>query len=379
MASTASIAFAWPLQFCTFTTIATFVASIVTLNVSQVDRLWTFLPTIYVTYFAFLPLWSNRQLAYLVPYTPRTLGWAVAEEFSPRALLMFSLVVLWMFRLSYNTYRRGLFNLSDEDYRWAVLRKQLHPVLFQITNFVFISGIQNLILLLLGLPAYVAAVLQPHSRLEVSDWVFTVLALAVLGFEFTADNQQYSYQAYKHAYLASKRKDKPIKPYDPLMQWPGSRLDWTPTDAERGFIAQGLWAYSRHPNFLCEQSFWWIITLMPLAASAPPGIPSLAESPSLGDVFSGLPYSVLDLIYPLRYLSPAIVLSLLFISSTCYTENITRGKYTKAYAAYQERVSMFNPLGTLVKIGTLKFSGKNDAMEALIWGKPKQKGKGKAE
>jgi hypothetical protein len=27
---------------------------------------------------------------------------------------------------------------SDEDYRWAILRAQLHPVLFQIVNLTFI-------------------------------------------------------------------------------------------------------------------------------------------------------------------------------------------------------------------------------------------------
>jgi len=118
----------WPAQFCFLLTVVTWVLSIVTSNVSQVDRLWTFLPTIYTAYYALLPLWPNTQPYPFFPYTPKDLGWATAKDFSPRALLMLGLIFIWMcrpvlshtsryilpdnmFRLSYNTYRRGLFNL----------------------------------------------------------------------------------------------------------------------------------------------------------------------------------------------------------------------------------------------------------------------------
>ena len=118
----------WPAQFCLFLTGATWIASLVTNNVSQVDRLWTFLPTIYTAYYAFLPALPPAQTLWVMPYAPKALGWAVLKDYSPRALLMFGLVFVWMCRcvtsfslhhlmfmlecrLSYNTYRRGLFNL----------------------------------------------------------------------------------------------------------------------------------------------------------------------------------------------------------------------------------------------------------------------------
>lgn len=145
---------------------------------------------------------------------------------------------------------------KDEDYRWAVLRKQLPPWLFQITNLTFISGIQNILLLLLGLPTYIASVLQPHTALTMADYQLSFLALVILAFEFTADNQQYAFHAYKRAYLAKEKGEKGVKPYNPQEQWPGARLAWSPNDAKRGFITRGLWRYSRHPNFACEQSFW---------------------------------------------------------------------------------------------------------------------------
>lgn len=106
-----------------------------------------------------------------------------------------------------------------------------------------IAIIQNIILFLLGIPAYIAVFQEPES-LSTSDYVLGALAVIDLVFEFVADNQQYSFQTYKHTGVIEKN------------EWPGANIQWTPADAKRGFVTRGLWAWSRHPNFLCEQSFW---------------------------------------------------------------------------------------------------------------------------
>jgi hypothetical protein len=61
----------WPAQFCLFITGVTWIASLITSNVSQVDRLWTVLPTIYTAYYAFLPALPNSQPLLFVPYAPK--------------------------------------------------------------------------------------------------------------------------------------------------------------------------------------------------------------------------------------------------------------------------------------------------------------------
>jgi steroid 5-alpha reductase family enzyme len=88
---------AWPAKFCVIVTLETWVHSIITNNLSQVDRLWTFLPTLYSAYYALLCLWPRRRLLWLVPYVPEELEHA-ATDLSPRAVLMFALIVLWMCR-----------------------------------------------------------------------------------------------------------------------------------------------------------------------------------------------------------------------------------------------------------------------------------------
>jgi hypothetical protein len=164
---------------------------------------------------------------------------------------------------------------DEEDYRWAVLRVQIPPWLFQIVNLTFIgtsslttynmllgplrpltdtfsllalvptistAATQNVLLLLISSPALIAA--THPSPLKSKDAVLALTALALLAWEFTADNQQYAFHTWKHG------------TYDPRAHWPGARLAWTKDDAARGFCTRGLWAWSRHPNFFAEQAFW---------------------------------------------------------------------------------------------------------------------------
>ncbi|KAJ6570260.1 hypothetical protein DFH09DRAFT_1247046 [Mycena vulgaris] len=348
-------AFDWPVQFCIFVTAATYVASVITSNVSQVDRLWTFLPTIYTVYFALMPLWPQEQPFYLAPYTPAAVGIS-AGAYNPRALMMMFLIITWMCRLTYNTHRRGLFNLKDEDYRWAILRAQLHPVFFQIVNLTFISGIQNFLLLLLGIPTYVAAT-QPPQPLGARDFYVAVLSLLALAAEFTADNQQFAYQSFKHA---------PQK-YHGSQHWPGARLGWTTTDAARGFVTRGFWAWSRHPNFACEQSFWFIMNFAPMRTAVP-----YTPANLLAMVVD--PYALLQL---LVVFTPALALFALGLSSAIYTEAISASKYP-AYAAYQARVGMFSPGDTIFKGVKLALAGRKAEVDKALWGSD-VKGKGKTE
>jgi hypothetical protein len=85
--------FKYPLKFCVATTVTVYILSLITGNVSQVDRVWTFLPTIYTAYYALLPLWPKQAIFPLCPYTPTEVPSYIRYDYSPRALLMLSLVV----------------------------------------------------------------------------------------------------------------------------------------------------------------------------------------------------------------------------------------------------------------------------------------------
>lgn len=85
--------FVWPVQFLLFNTIWTYVVSVITGNLSQVDRVWTFLPTIYTAYFALLPYWPSKPALPLLPFTPVEVHPYLSESYSPRALTMLALIV----------------------------------------------------------------------------------------------------------------------------------------------------------------------------------------------------------------------------------------------------------------------------------------------
>lgn len=70
-----------PVQFMVFNILWTYIASIVTGNVSQVDRVWTFLPTLYTAYYAFYPLLDGADPS------------IKSHGVSPRTLLMLALQV----------------------------------------------------------------------------------------------------------------------------------------------------------------------------------------------------------------------------------------------------------------------------------------------
>jgi len=246
-----------------------------------------------------------------------------------------------MVRLSYNTWRRGLFNLGDEDYRWEIFRKKIPGWLFQVFNFSFIAVAQNILLFILGLPAHNALVREP-MELGVSDILLSELALLVLFLEFTSDNQQWSYQNFKQKGVINAD------------EWIGARIQWTEDDRQRGFITRGLWAYSRHPNAACEQTFWYIMTLMPIVAS------------------NHLPRDLTSIWTPFWPLIPALSLSALILSSTIFTESISAPKYPE-YAAYQARVAMFWPISTFFKGIYLSITGQKEDIEQRVWGRVKGK------
>ena len=90
---------------------------------------------------------------------------------------------------------------------------------------------------------------------------------------------------------------------------------WKREDLDRGFLASGLFAYSRHPNLLAEQLIW--VTLYQWAA-----------------------YDTLSL-YNWTWFG-ALSYLLIFQGSTPLTERISAGKYPE-YKDYQQAVGRFFP------------------------------------
>lgn len=237
-------------------------------------------------------LWSTIPLAYV---------WVVAWEsgFEPRLVLMAVLVSIWGIRLTYNFSRRGGYSLrfwtGDEDYRWAVLRAKPEFAAkwkWVIFNFLFISFYQMGLILLMTLPAVRS---MEGGPLTYADWILSVLLIALVIIELVADQQQWNFHKQKRM-LKEKGGDLPEK-------------------YKKGFIDTGLWGIVRHPNYAAEQAIWIVFYFFSVAATG-----------------QWINWSVMG----------AILLVLLFLGSSNFSESISKGKYP-AYADYLKRVPRFIP------------------------------------
>jgi steroid 5-alpha reductase family enzyme len=240
--------------------------SVVTREYSWVDRLWSILPPLYVAYFAY------------------------ASGLDTRLVLMALLATLWGARLTYNFARKGGYAKHGEDYRWVELRKRMHPALFQIFNVVFIAGIQNAIIFGFTLSAWIACA-HRGAPLTLLDVVAAVAFLVLIAGETIADQQQWVFYGERKA---RRERGEPVV---------------------EEFMTGGLFRFSRHPNFFCEQAIWWVFYLFSVA--------------------SGAPWLNISLIGP-------VVLTALFQGSTNFTEELTLAKYP-SYADYQRRTSRLWP------------------------------------
>lgn len=245
-------------------------------NYSQVDKLWSIIPGIY--------------------------SWITFVSFpSARLLIMAILVTAWGLRLSFNFNRKRGYNIipwkGEEDYRWKIMRE--NPLLkgrlrFGLFNLLFICFYQNLLILLFSSPLLIAAKYQDRGITIIDVAAGIMMALFILG-EALADNQQFRFQQEK------KNAQKGDTIYTESLK--------------KGFLAEGLWKYARHPNFAAEQAIWISFYFFGVAASGK--------------------WINLTIIGPL-------LLVLLFIGSSQLTESISSSKYPE-YEVYRQVVPRFFP------------------------------------
>ena len=198
-----------------------FIVGEISKNNSQVDKLWSIVPAVYV--------WDMTYLA----------------DWNARMVLMSVLVSIWALRLTYNFARRGAYTwkfwAGEEDYRWEILRKKPgfnKPLIWLLFNLFFISGYQNILIFLITLPILTAVGI--NTELNWIDYLLSFLIVVFVLLEYIADNQQYVFQTEKHRRILAG---------EPL------------GDYEKGFIDSGLWGIVRHPNYAMEQAIWLVFYL----------------------------------------------------------------------------------------------------------------------
>jgi steroid 5-alpha reductase family enzyme len=228
-------------------------------------------------------MWSILPVIYVCVFA------ATARLANPRLDVMAVLVTLWGVRLTYNFARKGGYR-GVEDYRWEVLRSSMRPWQFQFFNLFFIVLYQNALLVLITLPAWTA---YQHRSTPFGpfDVLLATLFLVFIIGETVADQQQWDFQQWKSAEVRAGRTPNPR------------------------FLQSGLFRFSRHPNYFFELAQWWVAFLFAVTAAR-----SIFEWTALGP----------------------ILLTLLFVGSTRFTEKISLAHYPE-YELFQRSTSAVIP------------------------------------
>ncbi|MCC7259091.1 MAG: DUF1295 domain-containing protein [Gammaproteobacteria bacterium] len=156
---------------------------------------------------------------------------AAVPQPASRAWLAVSLSILWALRLSAHVLWRN--HGRPEDRRYREIRARHEPG-FWWKSLYLVFGLQALLAWIVVLPLLGAVMsANPLNLLDALG-----IALWVLGFavEATADLQLARFQ-----------------------RGPG---------VEKGVMDQGLWRYSRHPNYFGEFCLWWGLWLIAVAGGA---------------------------------------------------------------------------------------------------------------
>lgn len=200
------------------------------------------------------------------------------SEYSLKAFLVNGLVTVWGLRLAVHIYYR--LQTKPEDARYHQWRKRWRW--FYLRSFVQVYLLQGVLLYLIALPV----IAINHSASTTFGFIELVgLFIWGLGFYFESVG------------------DRQLKNF---LTQPGNKGK---------IMDQGLWRYSRHPNYFGEVTQWWGIFLIALS------IPGL----------------VFTIVGPLT-----ITVLILFVSGIPLLEKKYAGK--PQYEEYKQQTSVFIPL-----------------------------------
>jgi steroid 5-alpha reductase family enzyme len=190
------------------------------------------------------------------------------------------LVTAWGARPTFNFARRGGYAPGGEDYRWGIIRSHIPGWAFALFNLLFIAVYQNALLLAITLPVWAFA--EHESPLGAYDAVAAVVFVVLLAGEAVADQQRWNFHR---------------------------------RNPDGGVLRIGLFRYSRHPNYFFEIAQWWVVFAFAVIATGTAWL------------WTG---------------AGALLLTLLFLGSTAFTEWISRSRHPE-FEEYRRVTSMLIP------------------------------------
>lgn len=190
-------------------TVIVFIFSRIFKNSSYYDAYWSVIPPAFLLYW-----WQTSGL----------------QAFDTRYVLLSIVVWFWAIRLTFNWVKHWP-GLHHEDWRYPMLRDRFPKFEFLIDFFAihFYPTVQ----VFLGMLPMYACLHLASNEVGLLDYIACVLGVAAVTLQLVSDHQL-------HKFIATRK--------------------------EGDVMNKGLWAYSRHPNYLGEMCFWLSLALFGYSA-----------------------------------------------------------------------------------------------------------------
>jgi steroid 5-alpha reductase family enzyme len=190
-------------------TLVIFVSSVLANNSSMYDAYWSVIPGLIAAYYIYL------------------------DPAPTRSWIIFVLVELYAIRLTVN-WIKGWPGIQHEDWRYVDFRKN-------VGNWYWLVSLAGLhffptVMVFLGCIALYPAMLLPQVELNWLDYLAAFVTFAAVAIEYISDEQMRTFRANP--------------------------------DNKGKVMTSGLWAWSRHPNYVGETMFWFGLFLFCLASNA---------------------------------------------------------------------------------------------------------------
>lgn len=166
------------------------------------------------------PYWSVQPIVILSAF-------AAGRELTAVRVLLLAAVIFWGVRLTAN-WAYTFQDLSHQDWRYTMLKEKT-GLFYPLINFTGIHMVPTLIVYACTLPAVYAFLHE--GAWNAGNLLFFGVSVGAATMQGIADEQMHRFQKHR-----------------------------TGT-----FIRDGLWKYSRHPNYLGELLMWWGIALSVLS------------------------------------------------------------------------------------------------------------------
>jgi steroid 5-alpha reductase family enzyme len=205
---------------------------------------------------------------------PQAMPWGV----TPRKILITSLISLWAIRLIVYLYLRYKKGADPRFVQWEASWGKFNF----LASFVWVVILQGILMLIMSFPSVLINSTDMGRNLNQSDFIGLLVWIIGFFFESVGDYQLYTF--LKNPNNSGKIMD------------------------------QGLWKYTRHPNYFGEIAMWWGIYLITLST------------------YDGF-YTIIAPV--------TITILLVFITGVPLTESVF--KNNPAYAAYKKRTNKLIP------------------------------------